>query len=126
MTAQKVQYANYVSEHGIKAATWMLDCKVLRATQVWHEAWLKNPKTMMTMINGMGSPLMIISEAYHILINRKAITPIKDLHPDNQKEIQELVIEYWGTGQPEKIFFNRCKMIYLFSQFPITIKIDLE
>jgi hypothetical protein len=117
------QFYDFRHTHTAKETTWMLDCKVLGAAQVYAEAWEKDPQKTVEMIKKFSSPALIIEEAYHILVNRKAIKPVKEMSKDFQTELIDTVKEIFGEAE-EKIFYRYAKAIYLFSQLPVEIKKD--
>lgn len=125
MLALKVQYYNFRAEHGTFAASWMLDAKVLGAAQeLYHYFQERGIEKFVDLCNNATSPLMICAEAYHILVNRKAITPIKEL--GNQRELQELVISLFPVTSDIKLYVRRIKTIYFLTCLPVTINLKKD
>lgn len=114
MYGLKVQVANYIADHGAKACLWMLDCKTLRACQVWIDEWNRNAPHVVECVKKYRSPIRIFEETYHILLNRKAIKPMPE-----GTDLEELVTELFGTND-----IRYCKMIYLLSQLPVEINLE--
>lgn len=115
------QAQDYRADHTMEETFWMLDCKVLGAASVWIQSYGKNPRWTIQQIKENKSPGSILEEAYHILVRRKALKPLKDCEEEFRKDLIKLTEELFGKTE-QRIFYKYAKALYIFSSVPIEIK----